>query len=380
MKRIVFVNQATGYLTIDIINAFAEDFDDLAVIYGDIRVQDVALNPKVNLSRVAEKSRKSNFHRFLKWFVASIQIFFLLLTKYRKYEVFYFSVPPFAYLSSLLLKRRFSVLMWDVYPDVLQSAGISTGNYIYRVWSAANRKIFRRAYRIYTTGEAQASLISKYVSADKINVIPLWSGFRNFSPVTKGSNPFISENRLNGKFIIQYSGNMGLTHNIEILLEVAKNTIKRKDIIFQFIGRGQKWYKVKDEIEQNELVNCMILPFQPDSLVKYSLAAADISVVLVEPGAADMMLPSKVYNLLATGSPLITISPDGSELHKLVDRLRVGKNFCDNDVQGITDFIIAMKESSEHLKEYRNNALSASLEYSPENAVKFCQIYKDTTC
>ena len=63
-RKIVFVNQATGYITIDIINTFSDVFDEVAVIYGDIRVQDIELNQKVRKSKVAEKSRKNNFGRF----------------------------------------------------------------------------------------------------------------------------------------------------------------------------------------------------------------------------------------------------------------------------------------------------------------------------
>jgi len=167
-RRIVFVNQATGYLTIDVINAFAHSFDEVAFIYGDIRVQDVEIHPKAIGSKVAEKSRKSNSARFLKWFQASFQIFFLLATRYRKYEIFYFSVPPFAYFSSLLLRRKFSLLMWDVYPDALKLAGIGESSLLYKTWSRINIHLFGRAHRLYTTGEGQAKLMEKYAPPGKV--------------------------------------------------------------------------------------------------------------------------------------------------------------------------------------------------------------------
>ena len=148
-RKIVFVNQACGFITIDIINAFAPVYQT-AVIFGDIREQDVPLHPDVRTSKIIEKSRKSNLLRFIRWFIASIQIFILLATKYRKYEIFYFSVPPFAYFSSLLLKRKYSILMWDVYPDALKIVGVTSNNIIYQLWVRINKYLFSKAYKIYT--------------------------------------------------------------------------------------------------------------------------------------------------------------------------------------------------------------------------------------
>ena len=281
-RKIVFVNQATGYLAIDIINEFAKEFDIVGVIYGDIRIQDVELNPRVRKSKIIEKSRKSNFARLLRWFIASVQIFFLLITKYCKYEIFYFSVPPFAYFSSLILRRRFSLLMWDVYPDALKSVGVSENGIIYRLWKRVNKHLFLKANHIYTIGEGPANLMAKYIAKDKIIIIPLWTGLLNLRPIVKETNPFILETKLSGKFIVQYSGNMGQTHNIESLIEVARLTKDDTGIVYLFIGRGQKFELVKELILKYDLINCILLPFQSDNIIQYSLAAADLSIILID--------------------------------------------------------------------------------------------------
>ena len=111
-EKIVFVNQATGYLTIDIINEFAKEYDKVALIAGSIRVQDVPLDPKVEWSKIAVYNRGNNFRKLFSWINGTIKIFYLLLFKYRKYEVFYFTVPPLAYLCSLVLKNKFSILVY----------------------------------------------------------------------------------------------------------------------------------------------------------------------------------------------------------------------------------------------------------------------------
>ena len=377
-KRIVFVNQATGYLTIDIINEFVREFDKVAVIYGDIRVQDIDLNPRVLRSKVIEKSRKSNLKRFNRWFIASLQIFLLLLFRYRKYEIFYFSVPPFAYLLSLVIRRRFSVLMWDVYPDALIMAGISDRNPVYRVWSKVNMILFKRAYKVFTIGEVLKDQMSRYVIPGKITVIPLWSGLADCKPVKKADNPFISEQKLEGKFIIQYSGNLGAGHNIETLIQTAVLTRYDEQIFYLITGRGSKIEAVKTMIKKYGLSNCRVLPFQPDNMIRYSLAAADLSVVLVEDKIAGVSIPSKVYNLMAVGSPIISIAPETSEISKLVLRFGNGRNFEKDNVEGLAEFIFEMKDSPEMLRSFRERSIRASVEFTRENAHKFLEIYKSS--
>jgi hypothetical protein len=375
VRRIVFVNHAAGYLTIDIINAFADHFNEVGLIYGDIRVQDVALNPKVRKSKVIEKTRQSNIRRFIRWFIASIQVFRLLITRYRKYEVFYFSLPPFAYLSSLLLRRRFSILMWDVYPNALKIVGISEKNLIYRLWGKANKALFSRAHRIYTIGNSLAELLSNYVSLKKIIIIPLWSGIKEINPVNKENNPFIIEQGLQGKFIVEYSGNIGAGHNIESLIEAARLTQNEPDIMYLIIGRGLKVDKVRELINKFQLQNCMILPFQPDNMIRFSLAAADLSVVLIEDKIAQVSIPSKVYNIMAVGSPIISIAPQDSEINKLVQRFGNGQNFEKNDFPGLASFIVQMKNSPEKLISFREKSLTASKEFTAENANKYFETY-----
>ena len=374
-SRIVFVNQATGYLTIDIINAFAKEFDEVAFIYGDLRIQDVALHPKARGSKVVEKSRRSNTVRFLRWFIATIQIFFLLLSRYRKYEIFYFSVPPFAYFSSLFFKRKFSVLMWDVYPDALKLAGIKENSFLYNRWAAINNRLFMRAHRIFTIGDGQAKLLQNYTHPGRVEVIKLWPGLRNISPVPKDANPFIADHSLSGKFIVEYSGNMGGTQNIEVLVDIAEILSDQKDIMFLLIGRGTKMEVMRGWVERKGLANVMMLPFQPDNIIRYSLSSADLNVVLVEEGAASVSVPSKIYNLLAVGSPILAITPDNSEVSLLMNKYKPGKHFRENDIQSIAEFIIEMKQSPDKLNMFRNNSFNASRDFTASNARKFVDSY-----
>ena len=218
IKNIIFINQASGYLTIDIINAFAQYCEKVVLIAGSIRVQDIALNENVKCERITKYNRGNPAKKFFSWLIGTIQILFLLLFKYRQYEIFYFTIPPFAYLLSLILPNKFSILVFDVYPDVLKIYGISRKSLIYRLWEKWNVKLFFKAHRIFTIGEKMAELIMQYTERERITIIPLWTGLTDAKPVCKEENKWLRELGLTDKFIVEYSGNIGYTHNVEVVV------------------------------------------------------------------------------------------------------------------------------------------------------------------
>ena len=141
--------------------------------------------------------------------------------------------------------------------------------------------------------------------------------------------------------------------------------------MYLIIGRGLKFEKVKKTIKEESLENFMLLEFQPDNMIRYSLAAADISVVMIEDKVANVSIPSKVYNLFAVGSPILSISTNTSEINRLVTSYGNGRNFENDDIAGIRDFIVSMKNSPELLTTYKKNSLLASKEFTASNANKF---------
>ena len=373
-RKIVFVNQSTGYLTIDIINSFVKEFDRIALIAGSIRVQNTDLDSKVVWSKITVYQRSSTFKKALSWLLGTIQIFFLLITKYRKYEIFYVSVPPTAYLLSILLPNSFSLLIYDIYPDALKVYNISDQNFIYRVWQRLNKNLFSKAHRIFTLGEGMAKLLSKYTD-HKINVIANWSDTSLFKPVEKQKNPFIKEKQLEGKFIVMYSGNIGYTHNVEVLISVAEQLKKYKDILFLIIGRGERTTYISSLIDKKQLQNCKMLPFQPDDILPFSLASADIAVITLADETALISVPSKTYNFLAVGAPLLCIAAQESEMNQLVSQFDNGKCFDKSDINQMADYILALKNDESYLSLSQKNSRVASYNFTSKNALLYLEQY-----
>ena len=368
LKKVVLINQSTGYLMIDIVNAFTSEYDEVVLIAGTIKTMERELNKKVHLKKIMAYKRTSGFKRLFSWIWAGLQVFFLLLYKYRHYEIVYFTNPPVAYLSSLLLQNKFSVVVYDTYPDALKNIGIKENNLIYRLWSKWNKTLFNKADKITTLSESMANQLSVYVSRNKIKVIPNWSGSEKFAPVHKDKNIFAANHKLSDKFIVMYSGNIGFTHSVETIIEVAINLKNYESVHFVIIGEGMKKTELIKQTELNNLKNCTFLSWQSKDILHYSLATADLAVVSLNDETATLSVPSKTYNLLATGAPLLCIAPENSELAALVDKFDNGVSFTKNNINGIAEFIINLSTNKTEQHRLSDNSLIASRNFSFSNA------------
>jgi len=374
-RKIVVVNQAVNYLTVGICNAFQERFEHVSLITGNVHEQGQKLSGKIGISKIIKFKRSGFAKKFLIYLVACIQILWLLLTKYRKHEVFFISLPPMGYLLNLLVSNRFSMLIWDVYPDSFKIMGIKDHHILYKSWSYLNRRSLPKAYRLFTIGNRMAGLLSQYVEGDKIIIQPIWSVFESPPKIIKSDNVFIKKHNLQGRFIVQYSGNIGLTHNVEVLLEIAELLKHHEHILIQIIGKGPRMAELKKRIEEKEIRNCMLLPFQSDEMFPYSLSAADIGVVILDEKTSMGSVPSKSYNIMSLGIPSIYIAGKDSELSDYAHRYNHGRCFQAGECKEIADFILSMESNGNEYQRLSENAISASLDFKPSNAQKMVEKY-----
>jgi glycosyltransferase involved in cell wall biosynthesis len=374
-RKIVFINQATGYLTIDIINEFAKEFDEVALITGSIRVQDTYLENKVKVSYIIKYNRGNTIKKSLSWLIGTIQIYVLLVVRYRKFEQFYFTIPPTAYLQALYFKSPFSILVYDLYPEALLSFGFSKNSKLYKWWGKRNRKLFTSAYKVFTISEKMRSKIFEYSETRDISVIPNWSAFSGFKRVKKENNKLIAQHNLQGKLIVQYSGNIGVTHKVEVLIEVAELLRSSDEIVFLIIGRGERMNKISNIIQEKGLKNCLILPFRKDEELFDSLCAADLAVITLDDKTPDISVPSKTYNIMAAGVPIMAIAAENSEIANVIDKHQNGKSFDKSNLDGMCRFITEFINDPEYKNCLSKRSLRAAQYYTRSNAKKICDVY-----
>lgn len=377
MKRIVVVNQAANYLTIGISNELTNEYDQVVLITGSIHDQGEKLNPKVKVSKINKYSDGNIRQRILNWSTASVWVFFLILIKYRKFEILYITNPPSAYLASLLLPNKFSILMWDVYPDLLKIYNISNENILYRFWSLLNRVLFKRVFKIYSIGEKSAQLINHYVETKKVLVCNLWSNFNNMSFPLFEENEFIKNNNLGNKFVIQYSGNIGTTHNLDALINLAQYLRKERDILIQIIGRGNRKTYYEKIVSEKKLTNIQFLPFQSDNMFPSSISAAHVGVVVLDNRVSKGSVPSKTYNLMSAGKPIMYIASSNSELSIYAKKYKNGKCFNSTSIDEISKFVIKLKNDKQYYQLLSTNSQNAASYFTRKNARVFVENHLD---
>lgn len=374
-RRIVVVNQAVNYLTIGLCNAFSEKFECVDLITGSIHVQGEELYDSIGITKINKWIERPPRKKLQSYLSACWKIYWLLLFKYRKHEVYFVSLPPMAYLLKLILPHRFSMLIWDVYPDILKITGMKDSHPVYRFWAKLNKIVFKKAFRLYTIGERMADLLAKYADREKILVTPIWSIFQKNEKIDKQNNPFIVQENLNGKFIVQYSGNIGLTHNVEVMVELAEMMKNYDNILFQIIGRGPRVPHLKSLVEEKGLPNCQFLPFQSDEMFPYSLSAADLGVVILDEVTSKGSVPSKSYNLMSYGIPTLYVASEDSQLHDYAVKYKHAQCVDHSNLQEAVKFILELKKNKELYTSYSLNSVEASKNYRRGNADKIVQYY-----
>ena len=374
-RKIVVVNQAVNYLTIGLCNEFAAKFENVSLITGSIHVQGEELNNNIEITYINKWIETHGIKKAWVYLKALLHIWFLLITKYRKHEVFFVSVPPMAYLLNLFVSNRFSMIIWDVFPDTFKITGMQEKHIVYRIWAYLNRHSFKKAYRLFTIGDRMADLISTYVDKDKILIQPIWSMFQDNNKVEKQHNPFIEKHNLMRKFIVQYSGNIGLTHKVEVMLTLAEKMKDNESVLFQIIGRGPRVPVLKNEVDKKGLSNCQFLPFQSDEMFPYSLGAADLGIVVLDELTAKGSVPSKSYNLMSYGIPSLYIASEDSELNNYCSKYQHAKCFTEKELDKVVSFIVEINTNKKYYNQLQANSLLAAENFKRENAVKLVTQY-----
>lgn len=371
-NQIVFVNQSAGYLIIDIINAHIDEFEERILLTGFLHPRNNPLDKTVKIEKLIRYQSNSIFKRIFSWAWALIQIIIIVKFKYPKAHLVLFSNPPLTICIPFICNNSFDIVVYDIYPDTLVEFGyFKPNNWIIKKWETANRKMFAKANKIVTLTDGMKNRLSNYVDEIKIKVVPIWTDNAFLKPIKKAENTFLINNQLQNKFVVMYSGNMGKSHPVELLIELADYFQESNKICFLLIGGGEKYKSLEISIQKKELKNIKILPWQDTLLLPYTLSGADLAFVTVGSEASDLSIPSKTYNLMSVGTPILCVAPKLSALANLIDSENMGSVFQEDDFLGMVEYINKCIEDIEFHENLRQNALKASLNYTPLNAHKF---------
>ncbi len=273
--------------------------------------------------------------------------------------------PPVLPLIGWILRKvrgqKYVCLVHDVYPDIAVRLGyLRPDGWAVRLWTRVNRWIYRNADGIIVLERRMAQRVSETVGATslppRIEVIHNWAYPDFILPVRKEDNWFSRQHGLNGKLVVAYSGNMGMFHDVETLVEAARRLVDREEILFLFIGDGGKRQTVADRVRTWDLRNVRMLPYQPLENLPYSLTCGDVSAVTLARGVEGLCMPGKLYTALAAGQGILAVVGRESEVGEIIEAHRCGYRIDPGDVDGVVAALLRWLQDPGSLNEMKRNA------------------------
>ncbi|MEN9468979.1 MAG: hypothetical protein RL630_712 [Verrucomicrobiota bacterium] len=229
--------------------------------------------------------------------------------------------PPMLAVAGLALKyfKRNRVIHWaqDLYPEVAEELGVlPRGNAISNLLRRLSTEALMRSDAVVAIGRCMASrLTARGISYAKISIIPNWAPA--IQSLDRANNPFRARHELEGQFVVAYSGNMGLAHDFDTVLDAAEK-LRGQRVVFLFIGDGPRRVEVEAAARLRGIDNIRFLPSQPADKLSESLSAADAHLVTMRTNLCGLVVPSKVYGVLAAGRPCLFVGPADSEAARLI--------------------------------------------------------------
>ena len=373
-KSVLLANQSTGYLMVDIVNAYVRSgkYDSVELFAGEINIRPSVPDSSVHVIKTVKYDKSSTLKRLLTWVGAFVHLLWVVWRRGKHCHLVLVSNPPLNVFVPIFTRKKYSFIVYDLYPDSLFSQGfVKRSSFLGRWWMTKNKQIFAKADCVFTLSEDMKKAVAQYVAEDKIKIVYNWAHNEHIRPIDKKENVFLADLKLQDKFIVLYSGNMGMTHDIDVLVDVADRLKENDKIHFLFIGEGAKKAVVEEKVARYGLKNCSVLPYQPLEVLPFSMGAADLAVVTTDAKQSGLSVPSKTYTYLATGAALLCLAEENTELARLTRERRIGRCFVSQDLDGIAGYILQMVSDRRLLQEYKDNSRKTSLMYTPENAQQY---------
>jgi colanic acid biosynthesis glycosyl transferase WcaI len=270
----------------------------------------------------------------------------------------------------------------DVYPEILVATGIvGPHNLVVRFWRFLTKRLYLSVDQIIVVGRDMAKLAQSKVGDQKkqTSFIPNWADIDLVVPIAKKDNQLLIELGLENKFIIQCAGNMGRAQGIENMFGAIRLLREDVDIHFIFTGNGAKKKWMEDEIYKEQLCNVTLLDQRPRSDQPNFLNASDIIMISLIPGMAGAGVPSRMYNAMAAGKPIIAITESESELSLVVAEEEIGWVVHPGQPEKLAEVIKNLKTRPDLLLQMGIRARAVAEEkYAPDKIFGlYCAVFKE---
>jgi len=271
------------------------------------------------------------------------------------------STPPTQGALAALVKKfkkvPFVYNLQDIFPDSLAGTGLAKkGGLLWKIGRAIENFTYRNADKIIVISQDfKKNIMVKGVPEDKIVVVYNWVDQNAVKDIPRSENKLFAMYNLDpSKFYVTYNGNIGLTQNMDMLLEVAKALESNDDIHFVLVGNGAYLEQVKQIVTDRNISNVHLLPFQPYEDISHVFSLGDVSLVISKPGVGENSVPSKTWSIMSASRPVLA-NFDENELKTIIEENNCGIFTKAGDKVAFTDAILKLYNDHELCKEYGRN-------------------------
>jgi len=372
---------STGQLLQELCEGMTSDFEitvicvvpsytgDIAPKYRTRKTYYESLNG-INIVRVSvpqfSKSHKlSRVRNIVSYFVRA---FFVTFELGEFDYIFSISQPPIlggllGVLGKWIKNAKLIYNIQDFNPEQIIAVGYSNNKLILKLMMIIDKFNCKQADKVIVVGRDMVDTYNgrfREKNSQKLSCINNWVNETEIVPLNSNHNgviEFKQKFQLIDKYIMMYSGNIGLYYGLDDILSVinevscespTKLTSKDgREVVFVFIGEGSIKERLVSYKETNNLRNVVFLPYQAKAELVYSLNAADVHLVVNSMGIKGISVPSKVYGVMAVGKPIIAFQEIGSEVHSIIIESNCGMVCVDKDLADFKRSIVWFIENSE---------------------------------
>lgn len=302
--------------------------------------------------------------RALRYALISLkQIYHGIFSQYAKDcdVIFTNSTPPIQGAVSAIIKKYKKIPLvynlQDIFPDSLVNNGLAKkGGVLWKIGRVIENFTYKHADKIIVISEDfKKNIMAKGVPEEKIVVVYNWVDQHAVVDIPRDQNKLFDAYGLDrNKFYITYNGNIGLSQNMDMLLEVAKSLRTNPDIQFVLVGDGAYLDEVKRIVAENQLDNVHLLPFQPYEDISHVFSLGDVSLVISKPGTGAASVPSKTWSIMSASRPVLA-NFDENELKEIVNKHRCGIFTKAGDKEAFVEGILRLYNDRGLCKEYGRN-------------------------
>lgn len=334
-RRLIFVNRyfhpdesATSLMLSDLARRLATRGHDVHVVCSRQRYEDsrAQLAPRERvLGLQVHRVWSSRFGRtFLPGRAVDYASFYLsaavtLLRLVRRDDVLVAKTDPplLSVLAAPLARlRRAHLVNWlqDLFPEVavrLRSPPLPSP-LVALLEALRDRSLRRASMNVVLGPRMRDHLLARGLSPRRVEILENWADGPAVRPLRTDESSLRRQLSLGTRFVVGYSGNLGRAHDHETLLEAAARMACDPGVVFLMIGGGAGMLHLRRMSVHRGLSNLAFLPYQPREALTDSLAAIDVHLATLLPELEGLIVPSKVYGILAAARPLVFIGdPDG---------------------------------------------------------------------